>query len=296
MKKTRMDNIADDYFGTTVKDPYRWLEDPKSPDTIAWVEKENKLTFQFLEKVSERKKIKERLTELWDYPKYTVPIKKGNYYFFKKNDGLQNQAVLYRQEGLTGKAELIIDPNKFTEDGTAALSSVSYNEDGELMAYGVSYHGSDWQEIKILDLKSEKEYDEIIKWSRGGGVAWMPDSSGFYYSRYSGPEAKEKVDEAKYHRTYFHRLGTAQSEDRLIYERPDDKELSFYPFISDDGKYLFLHVVKGCTPKNQVFYRKLDSEEPFIELIDKPDGKYNFIDNIDELFYFDTDLNAPRGK
>jgi len=296
MEKARMDSVVDNYFGTEIADPYRWMENADSPETISWVEKENRLTEKFLEKIPEREKIKKRLTELWNYPKYTVPVRRGDYYFFKKNDGLQNQAVLYRQKGLEGEPKIIIDPNKLSKDGTASLSSLSYSEDGKLMAYGLSFHGSDRQEIKIRDINSGKDYEEVIKWMRLGGVAWSHDGSGFYYSRYPEPGTVTKEDETKHHRVYFHKLETPQSEDELIYENSHDKELSFYPFITDDGKYICLHVVHGCINKNRVYFRKTERREPFIHLIDTPDADYRFIDNIDTLFYFHTNLNASRGR
>lgn len=296
MKIARKDHITDNYFGVKVEDPYRWLEDPENPDTISWVEEQNRITFDFLEKIRERKKIKDRLTELWNYPKYSIPVKKGIYYFFEKNDGLQNQAVLYRIEGLHGKQEVVIDPNKIRDDGTAALSRVSYNKDGTLVAYGISYNGSDWHDIFIKYINSGKIYDEVLKWSRGGGMSWKHDNSGFYYNRYPDPATVPEEKKEKYNRVYFHKIGTAQKEDELVFEIPEKEDHSFYPFVTDDGKYLILHISPGCIPKNGIYYKEIDSTGPFIKLLEKEDAMYNFIDNINSTFYFQTDLNSPRAR
>lgn len=296
MKIARKDHIADNYFGIKVEDPYRWMEDPENPDTISWVEEQNRITFDFLEKVRERKKIKDRLTELWNYPKYSIPLKNGDYYFFEKNDGLQNQAVLYRIEGLDGKAKVVIDPNKIREDGTAALSRVSYSKDGTLVAYGISYNGSDWHDILIKDINSGKIYDEVLKWSRGGGMAWKHDNSGFYYNLYPDPATVPEEKKEKYNKVCFHKVGTSQEEDELVFEMPEKEDHSFYPFITDDGKYLILYISPGCIPKNGIYYKEIDSKGPFIKLLEKEDAMYNFIDNINSTFYFQTDLNSPKAR
>ncbi|MCJ7459769.1 MAG: prolyl oligopeptidase family serine peptidase [candidate division Zixibacteria bacterium] len=292
----RMDNVVDDYFGTKVPDPYRWLENPDSPETQAWVEAENKLTHTYIGAIPAREKIKARLTELMNFPRYSTPQKEGGRYFFSKNDGLQNQSVLYMQKTLTGEPEVVLDPNKLSPDGTIALSLLAYSKDGTLLAYGISKSGSDWQEIKILNIDTKKEFPETIKWCKFTNVAWKNDSTGFFYNRYPEPGSVPEEDQYSYNKVYFHKLGTSQAEDQLVSEDPEHKELSFTPFITEDGKYLVLYVELGTDPKNRVYYREVESQNPFIKLLDKADANYAFVGNLDTLFYFRTDLDAPHGK
>jgi prolyl oligopeptidase len=292
----RVDNVVDDYFGTKVPDPYRWLEDPDSPETQAWVEAENKLTYGFIDSIPAREKIEARLTKLWNYPRYSVPYKRGDRYFFSKNDGLQNQSVLYMQKSLGGKPVMVIDPNTFSPDGTVALTTEAYSEDGKILAYGVSKSGSDWQEIKVLNIDTGKEYPEVLEWCRYSSIAWRHDNQGFYYDRYPDSGTVAEEDRINFNRVYWHKLGTPQSADKLVYERPEDKELGFSPFISDDGKYLFLYVWRGTDEKNRIYYKEVESQGDFIRLLDKADASYSFIDNLDTIFYFRTDLDSPKGK
>ncbi|CUU08565.1 Prolyl oligopeptidase, N-terminal beta-propeller domain [Candidatus Thermokryptus mobilis] len=291
---TKTVDVVDDYHGFKVQDPYRWLEDFESDEVKRWVDEQNRLTFDFIRSTPFYDKIKNRLTELMNYPRYSVPVKAGERYFFFKNDGLQNQSVLFMREGLKGKDILVIDPNKFSEDGTVALMNLSYSKDGRFLAYGVSTSGSDWQEIRIRDVLTGKDYDEVLKWCKFSSIAWLPDNSGFYYNRFPEPGTVPKGEENNYNKVYFHRLGTPQSEDRLVYERPDAKELNFYPQITEDGKYLILTVTHGTSPKNRIYYRKLNSNDDFIRLLDEADASYDFIGNKGDVFYFVTDLNAPR--
>ncbi len=292
----KTDNVVDDYFGTKVADPYRWLENPDSPETQAWVEAENKLTYNFLNSIPQREKIKAKLTKLWNYPKYSVPIKKGERYFYTKNDGLQNQSVYYMQESLNSKPIMVIDPNKLSPDGTIALTIPAFSMDGKLLAYGISKSGSDWQEVRILNIETGKEYPEVIKWLKFSNVAWKHNNQGFYYNRYPEPGSVPEEDQYSYSRVYYHKLGTSQSEDLLIYEQPETKEFDFTPFITEDGKYLVLIVEHGTDPKNRIYYREVQSNGPFIKLLDKADANYTFISNLDTLFYFRTDLDAPNGR
>jgi prolyl oligopeptidase len=291
---SRTVDVVDDYHGFKVQDPYRWLEDFESDEVKQWVDAQNQLTFDFVRSVPFYEKIKVRLTELMNYPRYSVPVKAGKRYFFFKNDGLQNQSVLFMREGLKGRDILVIDPNKFSEDGTIALMNLSYSKDGRYLAYGVSVSGSDWQEIKIRDVLTGKDFDEVLKWCKFSSIAWLPDNSGFYYNRFPEPGTVPKGEENNYNKVYFHKLGTPQSEDKLIYERPDAKELNFYPQITEDGKYLILTVTHGTSPKNRIYYRKLNSNDDFIRLLDEADASYDFIGNKGDVFYFVTDLNAPR--
>ncbi len=292
----KTDNVVDDYFGTKVADPYRWLENPDSPETQTWVEAENKLTYDFLNAIPQREKIKAKLTKLWNYPKYSMPIKKGGRYFYSKNDGLQNQSVYYMQESLDSKPIMVIDPNKLSLDGTIALTIPGFSMDGKLLAYGISKSGSDWQEVRILNIETGKEYPEVIKWLKFSNVAWKNNNQGFYYNRYPEPGSVPEEDQYNYNKVYYHKLSTPQSEDLLIYEQPEAKELDFTPFITEDEKYLVLIVDYGTDPKNRIYYREVESNGPFIKLLDKADASYTFISNLDTLFYFRTDLDASNGR
>ena len=292
----RRDNIIEDYHGTKVADPYRWLEDPTSGETQAWVEAQNAATSQYLAAIPDREKIQARLTELWNYPKYSVPEKEGGRYFFSKNSGLQNQSVLYMQQTLESEPLPILDPNTFSADGTVALVNQAFSKDGTLLAYGTSSSGSDWQEIKVRRIDSGTDYAEVIKWSKFSNIAWRHNNSGFFYSRFPEPAMVPEEDQTNFNRVYWHTLDAPQSEDQLVYERSDAKELAFDPFITDDGTYLLLRVWHGTDPKNRIYYREVESDRPFICLLDEADATYNFIGNSGPLFYFHTTLNAPRGR
>ncbi len=298
MKKitTRKGDIVEDYHGTKVADPYRWLEDPQSEETKAWVEEQNEVTFEYLKAISYREQIRERLTELWDYPKYSAPYKKGGRYFFSKNDGLQNQSVLYMQETLESEPVLVLDPNTFSTDGTVALTGSSLSEDGLLLAYGTSSSGSDWQENRIRRIDDGTDFPEVIWWCRFANVAWRHDNTGFFYNRWPQPGTAPEEDPSMYSRVYWHALGTPQEEDALVYERPDANELSFSPAITDDGAYLVLTVWHGTDSENRLYYREVDSDGPFVRLLDEADAMYNVVGNNGPVFYIHTDLNAPRGR
>ena len=293
---TRKDNVIDDYHGTKVADPYRWLEDQNSPETQQWVEAQNAITMHYLSSIPVRTKLEARLTELWNYPKYTAPRKEGGRYFFFKNAGLQNQSVLYIQKALDSDPVVVIDLNTLSEDGTVSLTNAAFSEDGALLAYGTSSSGSDWQEIKIRQIDSGSDYADVLQWCKFSSIAWQHDNSGFFYNRYPEPGTVPEEDQSNFSRVYWHALNSPQSEDQLIYERPDAKELSFSPFITDDGTYLALIVWHGTDENNRFYYRKADSNEPFIRLLDEADASYNFIGNTDSVFYFHTTLDAPRGR
>jgi prolyl oligopeptidase len=291
-----MGNIVDDYHGIKVADPYRWLEDGNSARTKTWVKAQNRRTSAFLDAIADREKIRARLTRLYDYPRYSVPHKEADRYFFSKNDGLQNQSVLYAQRSLEGQPWVVIDPNRLSKDGTVALTGTEVSSDGELLAYALSKGGSDWQDIKIRRVDSRKDYPEVIRWCRFSGIAWKKNGEGFFYNRFPEAGTVPKEDENNFNRVYWHRLGTPQSQDVLLYERPDAKELTFHPIVSDDGKYLILHVSHGTDPKNRVYFRETESAEPFVRLLDQADARYDFIGNVGPVFYFHTDLDAPRGR
>jgi prolyl oligopeptidase len=292
----RRGDVVENYHGTLVADPYRWLEDATSPETLAWVEGQNAVTRQYIDSIPVRRQIQERLTALWNYAKYSVPYKEGEYYFYSKNDGLQNQFVLYRQQGLQGEPTMVIDPNTLSEDGTTSLTNEAPSKDGTLLAYGLSLHGSDWQEIHIREIASGFDYPDVIRWCRYSGIAWKPDNSGFYYNRLPEPGSVPEEDQSKFSKVYWHRLGTLQSEDVLVYERPDFKELSFEPFMTEDNAYLMLHVWNGTEPKNRIYYRPANSDGAFIRLLDEADARYNFLGNDGPVFYFQTTLDAPRER
>jgi len=289
---------TDDYHGTRVSDPYRWLEELDSDQTRGWVEAQNKLTFGYLSRIPERGQIKERMTKLWDYERYGVPTKKGNRYFFSRNDGLQNQNVIYTVTSLDGEPRILIDPNKLSADGTVALSGISYTEDGRLMAYGISDAGSDWQEWKVRDVETGTDLPDAIKWVKFSQTAWTLDGKGFFYSRYDEPsEATKLVDANYFHKLYYHRLGTPQSEDPLVYERKDKKTWGFAAKTTEDGAYLVIHVWEGTDPKNRLYYKDLrEKDAKVVELLNDFDAAYDFIGNDGPVFWFQTDLNAPRKR
>jgi prolyl oligopeptidase len=289
---------ADDYHGTRVADPYRWLENPDAPDSRAWIEAQNKLTFAYLGEIPARGQIKERMTKLWNYEKYGVPFKEGGRYFYYKNDGLQNQAVLYTLKSLDGQPQVLLDPNALSKDGTVAVSGVAVSRDGKLMAYGLSASGSDWQEWRVRDVETGRDTSDLVKFVKFSGASWAADGKGFFYSRYDEPNEKTKLEDVNYYqKLYYHRLGTPQSEDVLVYERRDHKEWGFGGGVTDDGRYLIINVWLGTDPKNRLFYKDLQAKDAkVVELIADADAAYNFIDNDGPVFWIQTDLNAPRGR
>lgn len=295
---TRKTDQVDDYHGTKVADPYRWLEDPDSEETIAWVEAQNQVTFNYLGEIAVREKIKGRLTQLWNYEKYGSPFKEGNRYFYFKNDGLQNQSVLYTLTTLDAEPTVLLDPNTLSEDGTIALAGLSISNDGKLMAYGLATSGSDWNEWKVRDVETGKDLADQINWVKFSGASWTHDGQGFFYSRYDQPNEGTKLEDANYYqKLYYHKLGTSQAEDKLIYERPDEKEWMFGAGVTEDGRYLIISVDRGTDPKNLVFYQDLQTpDSPIVELISEFEASYGLIDNDGETFWFRTDLDAPRGR
>jgi prolyl oligopeptidase len=290
--------LVEKLHGTPVPDPYRWLEDDNSAETKAWVEEQNKVTFAYLEQIPARTKLKERLTKLWNYERYGTPSKEGGRYIFSKNDGLQNQSVLYTMRSLDETPSVLLDPNKLSADGTVALASLSLSEDGSLMAYGISAAGSDWNEIKVREVDSGNERADHIKWVKSSGAAWTKDGKGFFYSRYDEPKSADALKGVNYfHKLYYHKIGTPQSEDTLVYERPDQKEWGFSGGVTDDGRYLVIHVWQGTDTRNRLFYKDLQQPDAkVVEFLNDFDADYSFIDNVGTTFYFRTDLNAPRGR
>ncbi|MBT9134488.1 MAG: Prolyl endopeptidase [Firmicutes bacterium] len=292
----RKDNIVDNFHGTLVADPYRYLEDTSDPDTTAFIARHDARAVQFFSDIPAREPLRERLAELWNHPRYTVPQRVGTRYFFQKNDGLQNQAVLYMQEGLEGTPRVLLDPNTFSADGTVAITSVSVSKCGKSLAYARSVSGSDWQEIRVLAVDNGQEDPDVLHHVKFTNIAWLPDGSGFFYSRFQDPTTAKPGEESYHNKVYFHTLGTAQSDDKLIYERPDFRELGFSPAVSEDGKYLFLTVWHGTDPVNRFYYQELGSQAGVVKLLDTADAAYHILGNEERKFYFYTTLDAPRGR
>jgi len=295
--KAKTVDQVDDYHGTKVSDPYRWLEDTDSADTHAWVEAENKVTFGYLDQIPYRRAIRERLLKLWNYERFTVPGQQGGRYFFQHNDGLQNQNVLLVAESLNAEPRVLLDPNTLSSDGTVALAGEAITDDGKLLAYGTAASGSDWEEWHVRDVDSGKDLPDLIKWVKFSGASWSKDGKGFYYSRYDEPKGTALRDANYFQKLYYHTVGTPQSDDKLIYERPDNKELGFGGAVTDDGHYLVIFVWQGTSPKNRLYYKDLTQpNSEVVKLLDDFDAEYRFIDNDGPIFWIRTDLDAPRGR
>jgi prolyl oligopeptidase len=291
-------NQVDDYSGTKVPDPYRPLENPDAPESRKWIEAENKITFDFLKTIPERDAIKARLTEVWNYERFGVPFKEKARYFFSKNSGLQNQNVIYTTTNFSESSRELLDPNTLAKDGTIALGGLTASDDAKLIAYGLAASGSDWQQWKVRDVETGKDREDVLNWIKFSGASWKKDGSGFFYGRYDKPDEKNKLRTQVYNqKIFFHQLGTPQAQDKLIYDRPDQKEWLFGAEVTEDGHYLIISVQRGTDPKNRVFYKDLvKPDSKVVELLDKPDAKYIFLANEGPVFAFQTDLNAPLGR
>ena len=289
---------SDRYHGTTIQDPYRWLENPDSEATRAWITAQNEVTQQYLSSITAKKRIQQRLTQIWDYEKYGSPFKRGERYFYFKNDGLQNQSVLYTLNSLEDEPQVLLDPNQLSADGTVALSGLSISDDGNWLAYGLSNAGSDWIEYKVRNIVTKEDCADRLQWIKFSGASWTNDNRGFFYSRYDEPNESTKFEDVNYYqKLYYHRLGTEQAEDTLIYHRPDRKEWGFSGGVTEDGKYLIISVWLGTDSKNLVFYKNLQQpESEVVELISEFEASYGVIDNDGDTFWVQTDLDAPRGK
>ena len=289
---------VDRYHGVAVADPYRWLEDANSEETAAWVAAQNELTFDYLGQIPARSAIYDRMLQLWNYEKLSVPWKRGDRYFYYKNDGLQNQSVLYTLDRLDGEPRVLLDPNTLSDDGTVALSGVALTPDGSLMAYGLSAAGSDWQTWRVRNVETGDDLPDTIEWVKFSGASWTPDRTGFFYSRYDAPKADEQFQEANYfQKLYYHQLGTSQADDQLIYERPDQPEWGFSGSVTDDGHYLIISVWQGTEPKNLIFLKDLrQPDAPVRELISEFVASFGFIDNDGPIGWFETNWQAPMGR
>jgi prolyl oligopeptidase len=302
--EARRDAVVDDYHGTKVADPYRWLEDPDAPESRTWIDAQNKITQAFLADIPTREAIEKRLTKVWNFERYGVPSKKGNRYFFEKNDGLQNQSVLYWTDRLDKEPKVLIDPNTMSKDGTVALSGTAVSENGKYLAYGVQSAGSDWQTWHVRDVKTGKDLTDKIEWVKFSGASWSHDHKGFYYSRYPEPTGKELTGQNFYQKVYYHRLGTPQSDDELVFERPDEKTWGFGAWVTEDGRYLLVSVWKGTGNQNLLYYKDLKAkakpgkapQDTFTGLITEWKGDFSFVSNDGPRFYIATDLDAPRKR
>ncbi len=297
--ETKKVEQVDDYHGTKVPDPYRWLEDDVrvSKEVAEWVEAQNKVTNAYLEAIPERNYIKKRITDLFNFEKYSAPSKEGGKYFFSKNDGLQNQSVLYVQDSLDGEPRVLLDPNKLSKDGTVALAGFSVSHDAKLAAYGLADAGSDWVTWKVLDIATGQTLPDELKWTKFSGASWSKDGKGIYYSRFPEPAkgaAFQSLNENQ--KLYFHALGTPQTDDKLVYERPENPRWTITGGVTDDGRYLIVSIGDGTTSRKvRIAYKDLNEPHGKIEeLIDNHTNKWSFIDNVGSKFYFQTDFNAPK--
>ena len=305
--ETRKVDQADVYHGTTIRDVYRWLEDPDSPETRAWVEAQNKVTFGYLAQIPEREEIRLRLTKAWNYPKYGTPWREGNHLFWFENTGLQNQSVLYvrhpETERMKSATHVLIDPNTLSPDGTVALNVTAVSPDGQLIAYGVSSSGSDWQEFRVRNVTTTKDLPDTIRWAKFSGVSWTKDGKGFFYSRYPTPEGgNQYVSVVKNQKLYYHRLGTPQSQDVLIYERPDQPDWGLGGDVSDDGRILWITPWQGTDERNRLYYVDLGDPKqpringPVVRLIDTLEAAYAPVGNDGRTVYIQTNRDAPRTR
>ena len=288
----------DDYFGTSVPDPYRWLEDGNSAETAAWITAQNKLTQDYLGNIETRAAIKARLTTLWNYERFSVPFKEGGRYFYSRNDGLQNQAVFYTMATLDETPKVLLDPNTLSADGTVALAGLSVSPDGKYLAYGTAASGSDWNEWRVRDIETGVDNTDQLKWVKFSGASWTKDGKGFFYSRYDAPNEATKMADANYfQKLYFHAVGTPQSADTLVYDRPDHKDWGFGGRVTDDGQYLIITATQGTARMNRVYYK--DLRQPggkVLPLLEDFDAAYAFIDHQGPVMLFRTDRDTPRGR
>ncbi|RSC95018.1 prolyl oligopeptidase family serine peptidase [Tenacibaculum singaporense] len=287
--------VVDEYFGTKVTDNYRWLEDDRSTETEAWVKAENEVTFDYLDKIPYREQLKDRLSELWNYEKVGTPFKEGDYTYFYKNNGLQNQYVLYRKDK-EGKEEVFLDPNTFAEDGTTSLGSVSFTKDGKTVAYSISEGGSDWRKVIIMDAETKEIKEDTLVDVKFSGIAWK-GNEGFYYSSYDKPKGSELSAKTDQHKLYFHKLGTPQSSDEVIFgATPEEKHRYVGGYLTEDNKYLFVSA-STSTSGNKLFIKDLtDPNSKLTPIIDNFDSDTGVIDSKGSKLYLVTNLNAPNKK
>ncbi len=290
---TKKVDVQDNYFGTIVKDPYRWLEDDTSAAVKEWVKEENKVTFGYLDKIPYREKIKQRLEKLWNYPKYSTPFKGGDNYFFFKNDGLQNQDVLYIRKGLNAEPEVFLDPNKLSKDGTVSLTALAVSNDGKYLAYGTASGGSDWNEFRVMEVDNKKLLPDDLKWIKFSGISWYKD--GFFYSRYPTPPAgQELVTKNEFHKIYFHKVGTSQDADSLIFEDKNEPKMTMYAQTTEDERFLIIYTSKG-TSNNALYVKDLNNpDSKFVTIVGNFENNYNVVDDLEGKLLVLTDKEAPK--
>lgn len=290
----KVDHV-DEYFGTEVSDPYRWLENDTSAATEDWVTKQNELTFSYLEGIPFRDAIKERLTELYDYERVSAPFKKGDYYYYFKNEGLQNQSVMYRKATLDGEPEVFLDPNTFSEDGTISLAGRSFSDDGKLFAYSISVSGSDWREIYVMDVESKEKLNDKIEWAKFTGIAWYED--GFYYQRFAKPKEGDELQEQNiFGKIYYHKVGTPQSEDRLIYENPENPQNRFGASVTDDQRFLVIYSYVSTSGNGLILKDLSDPNSDFITIVDDFENDHQVIGNNEDILLIETNLDASNKR
>jgi len=299
----RKSGQVDDYFGTNVADPYRWMENTDDPETQEWIAAENALTSSYLATIPQRAMIRARLDTLWNFARMGIPERRQKTYFFTLNSGLQRQPVLYMERVGNHERSVVLDPNTLSADGTVALTSWAPSRKARYMGYAVSVSGSDWQEIRIRDLETMKDLGDTLHWAKFTGIAWTKDDKGFFYERYAAPDSGNKlIVPSKGQKVYYHRLRTPQANDVLVWERPDKPEWYVRSLVSDDGEFLILTISEGTSEKNRLYFMDLDDpgspnvRNPIVRIIDRFDARYTFIDNGGDYFFLSTDLNAPRGK
>ncbi|MDQ3950941.1 MAG: prolyl oligopeptidase family serine peptidase, partial [Gemmatimonadota bacterium] len=303
----RVDQI-DDYHGTRVADPYRWLEDLASPDTRGWIDAQNALTRSYLDTLAERPRIRATLTQLWDYPKYGIPTRRNGRLFYSENSGLQNQPVYYVRDRDSDEERVLLDPNTLSSDGTVAISTVAPSPDGTLLGYGVSTSGSDWQEFRVREVRTARDLADTLRWIKFSGIAWTKDNRGFFYSRFDAPTEAEQRSGAtraaphRGHKVYYHRLGEPQSNDRLILERPDNPDWLFNTEVSDDGQYAVITVSQGSDERTRLYFidmsraRRPAIGNPVVRLLDEFDASYDFVHSEGMVFYVRTNHQAPNSR
>ncbi|TXK51972.1 S9 family peptidase [Pontibacter qinzhouensis] len=291
--ETKKVDHTDDYFGTTVADPYRWQETHEE-ELDQWIAAQNKVTQSYLGSIEFRNKIKDRLTQIWNYPKFGAPFKKGGKYYFYKNDGLQNQSVLYVQNSLEGEPQVFLDPNKFSTDGTVALTALAFSKDAKYVAYGTASGGSDWNTYSVMEVATGKKLDDQVEWVKFSGPSWYKD--GFFYSRYDAPtEGNKLANKNEYHKVYYHKVGTSQSQDQLVYEDKQHALRNFYGGTTEDERFLVLSASEGASGANALYYRDLTDPKSTIKpIIDNFESEYDVVDNLGDKLLVRTNKNAPR--
>ena len=294
---TRRQDYVETLHGLNVHDPYRWLEDLDAEETRAWIDAQNTLTFGYLAGLPYRAQIRQRMTQLWDYEKFTPPIKRGGRYFYTCNDGLKNQPVLYWMDNVEAEPQELLDPNRFSEDGTVALTDYAVSNDGKLLAYGLSASGSDWQVWRFREVDTGQDLPDQLDWGKFSTAIWTDDGAGVFYSRYDAPEEGLAYKGPNYyHKLYYHRLGTPQVQDELVYERPDQKEWGFHCEVTEDGRYLLIYVSHGTHRENLIFYKDLQAGGKVVELVDRFEAEFILVGSEGTRFYFLTDLGAPMAR